>query len=174
MASIGHIAVGLAAGRAYARARPGRAMVAFCLISIWPDADVLAFAFGIPYGDPFGHRGATHSLTAAVAVGLLAAALSPRLELPVLKTWLLTTAVAASHGLLDALTFGGGLGPELLWPFSTARFWSPVRLIPIAPIAGGMFSPWGLKVVLVELFFFSPFWLYGLWPRRRAAAIPSA
>jgi hypothetical protein len=28
-----------------------------------------------------------------------------------------------------------------------------------------MFSLWGLKVAVVELFFFSPFWLYGLWPR---------
>jgi inner membrane protein len=165
MASIGHIAVGLAAGRAYAPARPGKAMLAFSLISIWPDADVLAFAFGIPYGDPFGHRGATHSLTVALAVGLVAAALSRPLKLPVLKTFLFTTVVAASHGLFDSTTFGGGLGPELLWPFSTERFWSPVRLLPVAPIAGGMFSLWGLKVVVVELFFFSPFWLYGLWPR---------
>jgi inner membrane protein len=165
MASFGHIAVGLAAGRAYAHARPGRAMVAFSIISIWPDADVLAFAFGIPYGDPFGHRGATHSVAVAVVVGLLAAGLSRPLKLPVLKTWLFATVVAVSHGLLDTLTFGGGLGCELWWPFSIARFWSPVRVIPIAPIAGGMFSLWGLEVVLVELFLFSPFWLYAVWPR---------
>jgi len=37
-----------------------------------PDGDVIAFSFGIPYEDMFGHRGFTHSLFFAVVVGVAA------------------------------------------------------------------------------------------------------
>ena len=59
MPSIGHLAVGLAAGRV-ARA-PGRArqavwLAALVAVSFASDLDVVAFRLGIPYGAPFGHR----------------------------------------------------------------------------------------------------------------------
>jgi inner membrane protein len=171
VASFGHIAVGLAAGRAYVGpgAKAGKAMLAFSIISILPDADVIAFACGIPYGNPYGHRGATHSLTVAIAEGLLAYLVAKWLKLPPLKTAIYVAVVAASHGLLDTLTRGGGLGAELLWPFSTERFWAPIRFIPIAPIGLAMFSAYGLLVVLAEVVIFSPFWLYAvLRPGRKA------
>jgi membrane-bound metal-dependent hydrolase YbcI (DUF457 family) len=41
--------------------------------SILPDIDVLGFQLGIPYGDPLGHRGASHSLLAAALIGLASA-----------------------------------------------------------------------------------------------------
>jgi inner membrane protein len=88
------------------------------------------------------------------------------LKWPPLKTALFAAAVGASHGLIDTMTFGGGLGCELLWPFATARFWAPLRFIPIAPIGLAMFSARGLLVVAAELVLFAPFWLYATWPRR--------
>jgi inner membrane protein len=77
--------------------------------------------------------------------------------------------VAVSHGLLDTLTFGGGLGCALLWPFSEERYWAPLRFIPIAPIGHHMFSARGALVVAAEVLIFAPFWLYATWPRRQPA-----
>lgn len=144
-------------------------MLAFSLVSIWPDVDAIAFLLGIPYSDQFGHRGATHSLLAAALVGLAGFLIAGPLALPRGRTVLFTTVVAASHGLLDTLTFGGGLGCALLWP-SPERYWSPVRLIPVSPIGLRLLSPRGLRVMLTEILIFVPFWLYAFWPRRTATA----
>jgi len=170
MASIGHVAVGLAAGRAFTKdpARAKQAMWLFAIVSLWPDVDVVGFLFGVRYGDPFGHRGATHSLAMALVAGALCGVFARRRGWPPLRTAIVGTVVAASHGLLDTMTYGGGLGVALLWPFSTARFWAPaaLRIIPIAPIGLGILSPIGVKVMLAELFVFAPFWIYAFAPRR--------
>lgn len=164
MASLGHIAVGLAAGRAFdpnpkvAR----RAAIAFTLVSLWPDADAIAFVFKIPYSHPFGHRGATHSLVVALLVGFASVLVAKSRGLDVRRTVLFTSVVAASHGLLDTITYGGGRGCALLWPFSDARFWAPepMRILPIAPIGLDLLSIGGLYVMAIELVFFLPFWIY--------------
>jgi inner membrane protein len=176
MASIGHLAVGMACGRAYAnfrddRALVRRAMIAFSVISLWPDIDALGFAFGVRYSDPFGHRGATHSLTFAVLIGLATFAFAKWKNLPAMRTALFAGGVAASHCLLDTMTYGGGLGCALLWPFTDARFWAPVRFIPIAPIGLHLFSPRGLYVMAFETILFSPFFLYALFARREAKKV---
>jgi inner membrane protein len=54
---------------------PNRLLLAGCVGSILPDVDVLAFAFGIPYEHPLGHRGFTHSLFFAVLAALLGASM---------------------------------------------------------------------------------------------------
>jgi len=169
MASIGHVAVGMAAGRAYTKdpALVRRAMIAFSVVSLWPDADAIAFALRIPYAAPFGHRGATHSIAAAVFVALLGLWAAWRDGLPRARTAMYTFVVAVSHGLLDTMTYGGGYGCALLWPFSDQRFWAPVRFIPISPIGAALISARGMKVMLAELVIFSPFWIYALWPRRK-------
>jgi len=168
MASIGHLAVGMACGRAFSKdpTIAKRAAFAFAIISIWPDVDAVGFLFGIDYGDSLGHRGATHSLVLALFVGLCSYAVAARKSLPAVRTAVFGTVVAASHGLLDTMTYGGGLGCALLWPFSDTRFWAPIRFIPIAPIGLRLLSMRGLKVVLAEAVIFAPFWIYALWPRR--------
>ncbi len=169
MASFGHVAVGMAAGRAFS-ADPvvaRRAMVAFSIISLWPDVDAVGFLFGIHYGDDFGHRGATHALVFALFLALAAHVFASRRGLPPMRTALFTGVVAASHGILDTMTFGGGLGCALFWPFSSERFWAPFRFIPIAPIGIRLVSARGLYVILAEILIFSPFWIYALWPRRQ-------
>jgi inner membrane protein len=168
MASIGHIAVGMAFGRAYTRdpVLGRKAAIAFSVISIWPDVDAVGFLFGIHYGDTLGHRGATHSLVIAALVGLGCYVYAQRHGLPAVRTWVFATLVAASHGLLDTMTYGGGLGCALLSPFTETRYWAPFRFIPISPIGLGLLSAYGIKVMLTELILFSPFWGYALWPRR--------
>jgi len=171
MASIGHVAIGLAARRFHAGALPSRGTalagaVLWCALSLLPDADVIGFSLGIPYHAPWGHRGATHSLAFAAAAGLLAALICRLARLPVGRTGLLVAAVVASHGVADAFT-DGGLGSALLWPFSDERFFAPWTPIPVAPIGLRFLSLRGLRVAATELLLFAPFFFYALWPRRR-------
>ena len=155
MASIGHIAVGFAAGRIHSPPGASRktlikAMAALSAVSMSPDLDVIAFSLGIPYGDPFGHRGATHSMGAAVIAGLIAWAICRPLKLPPLRTCAIVTGVVLSHPLLDMLTTGGH-GCAIFWPFSDERFFFPIHVIPVAPIGLRMFSRYGALLVLNEL-----------------------
>jgi len=170
MPSIGHVAVGAAARRLCGKDLSPKQLVCVLTLlsaaSLLPDADGIAFRLGIPYGAPLGHRGASHSLTAAAVIGLLAGLAGKTFGLPPRRVTLWAAAVAASHGLLDTLT-DGGLGVALLWPFSQRRFFAPWRPIPVAPIGLGMISRRGLEVLEFELLFFSPLFLYAFWPRRR-------
>jgi len=81
MASVGHMAVGLAAARVYtgrvATARPSaREMLVWSVLAMLPDADVIGFPLGVRYADEWGHRGATHSLVFAAIVGIAAGLLA--------------------------------------------------------------------------------------------------
>ena len=167
MASLGHIAAGMAAARFD---RPSDAprwssMAGWSALSLLPDVDVVGFALGVNYGDPWGHRGATHSFTFSVVVGLavglaflrLAGARSGQAR----RTALLAIAVLASHAILDTMT-DGGLGCALLWPFDLTRYFAPWRPIPVAPIGLAFFSPYGGIIALTELVLFSPLLLFAL------------
>jgi inner membrane protein len=165
------VAIGLAARKFYerdvaARWSPLAAMFVWSGLSLLPDADVAGFSLGIPYSSPFGHRGATHSIAFAVAIGVAAYVISGATALPRLRTALLVTLVVASHGLLDTLT-DGGRGCALLWPFSTERFFAPWRPLPVAPIGLQFLTMSGLHVAAVEMLWFSIPFLYALWPARR-------
>lgn len=170
MASVGHVAVGLAAARVFAAWRGAPAFswqstLALTALSLAPDLDVIGFSLGVPYGAPFGHRGASHSLAVAVAMGALAALVAWKMRWPALKTGALVAAVVGSHGLLDAMT-DGGMGIALAWPFSKARMFLPLRPIPVAPIGVRVLSERGLSVMLTEVVYFAPVLLWGVWPRR--------
>jgi inner membrane protein len=173
MASIGHVAVGMAAARLGAGAPVPRgqlvlSMFVWSALSLLPDADVVGLAFGIRYGDPWGHRGATHSFAFALMLGALVGLAARGLRRPALTSALLASLVLASHGLLDALT-DGGRGCALFWPFSDSRHFAPIRPIPVAPIGFAFLSRRGLQVALAELVIFAPVFAYALWPRRHRA-----
>jgi inner membrane protein len=166
MASIGHLAVGVAAARVYRREQPPRraplaSLLFWSALSFLPDADVIGFQFDVRYGDEWGHRGASHSLVFAIAVGAAVGALAPLFKRPALRTAVTAILVIASHPLLDTLT-NGGLGIALFWPFDLTRYFAPWTPIPVSPIGLGFLSPYGMFVALVELVLFSPLFWFGL------------
>ena len=169
MASLGDIAIGMAMARAsqgptVSSRSIASSMLLWSALSFLPDADVLGFRLGVPYADPWGHRGATHSLVFAIGLGLLVGALAAVARGGFVRTAVFASLVVASHGILDALT-DGGLGCALLWPFDSTRYFAPWRPIPVSPIGSAFFSSRGLHVAAVEVVLFLPLFLYATWPR---------
>jgi len=134
------------------RLRTRRIVLAAVGCSVLPDVDVAGFAFGIPYGHVLGHRGITHGLPFALALGaVVAAGLAQASGERFVPLWLFLTAATASHGCLDAMT-NGGLGVAFLAPFSNRRWFFPVRPIEVSPIGLDRFlSPRGVAVLASEL-----------------------
>ena len=163
MASLGHVAVGLAAARTYGEGhRPQwRSAVAWSALSMLPDADVIGFSLGVRYEAPWGHRGATHSFAFAVIVGLAAALMSRWSKRPGLRTALFAAVALATHPLLDTLT-DGGLGCALFWPFDLTRYFSPWRPIQVAPIGLAFLSSYGAIVAMSEIVLFLPLFVFAL------------
>ena len=148
---ISHPAVPLAISLALgSRVIPRRLLEFGVLASILPDIDVVAFRFGIPYGDMFGHRGFTHSIFFAVLVGVVFACFSKVGRERRCMVFCFTAFAAISHGLLDALT-NGGLGVGFFAPFSSQRYFFPADWIEVSPIGAGFFSARGLAVLRSEL-----------------------
>jgi len=132
---------------------PMRYWVTLAIVAALPDADVIGFALGLPYGHMLGHRGLTHSLPfaavlAAIVVRLLSRGREWHRRWPAL--WAVMFAAIASHGVLDALT-NGGQGIAFLAPLSAARWHFPWRPILVSPIGiGPFFSAYGVRVLQNE------------------------
>ncbi|MGH1344830.1 MAG: metal-dependent hydrolase [Nannocystales bacterium] len=169
MAGLGHIAVGLAAGR-FLSSRQGvrlgfaGAALGLTALSMAPDLDVVGFALGIPYEAPLGHRGASHAVATALLLAGVLASLPRRAGASRPMLFTLVLGVVVSHGLLDTLT-DGGHGIALLWPLDNTRYFAPWRPIPVSPIGRGLLSARGATVMLAELVGFAPLWVWALWPR---------
>jgi inner membrane protein len=147
-----HALVGLGVAEVLApRPMPAAYYGLAALLSAAPDADVLTFHFGIPYGSRFGHRGFSHSLLCAVVTGALAATLTASW---LGASWWFLAAVfmicIAVHGLLDGLT-NGGMGVAYFAPFDDKRYFFPWRPVQVSPLGRGFFSAWGLRAVLSEV-----------------------
>jgi len=103
-----------------------------------------------------GHRGLTHALLFAVALGLAAALLLGRGPRGAhggdrRRMCLFLVLAAASHGLLDAMT-SGGLGVAFLAPFDDGRWFLPFRPIRVSPISPRLFlTARGLRVLGSEI-----------------------
>ena len=127
-----------------------KVLVLLAIIStIIPDADVIAFKFGIAYEHPLGHRGFTHSiLFALIWAGALAFWLGKKHKLIYFLVLFLST---VSHGLLDAMTTGGK-GVGFFIPFDNSRYFLPWGVIEVSPIGiKEFFSVWGVQVIVSEL-----------------------
>ena len=128
-----------------------RLLAVACCAAVLPDADVVAFLLGIPYGSPFGHRGMSHSILLALCVGGLASLACAWLQASRLTTFLFVSAAMASHGLLDAFT-NGGLGVAFFWPFSDTRYFFADHPIAVSAIGlKHLFSERTLIVLKSEL-----------------------
>ena len=154
--AISHAAVAVAAGVAFA---PRDVSTYFWSLSIVcstiPDADVIAFSFGIPYGHFFGHRGFFHSPFFALLLSVFLVGLFFREIGTFSRQWffyfIFFFLLSASHGVLDAFT-NGGLGIALLSPFNNTRYFFPWTPIMVSPIGiQGFLSTWGLSVIKSEL-----------------------
>jgi inner membrane protein len=135
----------------------------FAVLAVLPDVDVIGVAMGARDAGATGHRGASHSLVMAIAVGIMCGLLARRLGWPVLRTAIAGTLAVASHGILDA--FGnGGRGIALLWPLTNARFHSPWRFLPDAPRGLALLSRRGLADIVLEFMIFLPVTAFALGP----------
>jgi inner membrane protein len=177
MASFGHLAVGLVAGRFHAqgRVRPAQprtcavAMMAFGLLGLLPDADVLLVNLGCADASVIGHRGASHSLLTAVLIAVVGGLMARRYGWNGLRTALAIMLAVGSHGIIDSFGQGGRAIP-LLWPFSAHRFSAPWRCLPDAPRGLLFLSRDGFFGAALEFLYFLPMTAYALWPRRKVGA----
>lgn len=102
---ITHAAVPLCLGLGLgSKVIPPRLLFAGIVLAMLPDADVLAFKFGVAYGNVFGHRGFTHSLLFAFVVPILCVLIGRRwFKTPLTRCWLFdrVTAVSQPAGFRD-------------------------------------------------------------------------
>lgn len=141
------MAIGIAAGRARISRR---LLLAGIVASILPDADVAGYWLGVPYAALAGHRGITHSLLFALALGGLGALFARQLRSTALFAFVIVCVSTLSHPLLDMLT-NGGLGVALWTPWSSERVFFPTRPIEVASLRPErMFSGQGLTVLVSE------------------------
>ncbi len=147
-----HPAVPLALGYVLGRSSvSSRLLAAGIACSMLPDADVLGLALGMPYGSAWGHRGATHSLAFALAIGAIGALMARWLHARGPVAFGFLAAAIASHGMLDALTDGGS-GIAFLWPLTSDRWFLPWQPIEVSPIGiGALASSYFADVLRSEL-----------------------
>jgi inner membrane protein len=149
---LSHPAVALGIAPWFRRLPAALVATAAILTSI-PDADVLMFSFGVPYEHPLGHRGVTHSIAFAVVLAAVAAVVFLRfsrvaLSFPTVFAFLFLSVV--SHGVLDAMT-NGGRGIGFFIPFSSGRFFLPIRPIIVSPIGAADFAERAGPVLVSEV-----------------------
>lgn len=166
MSSVGHLMVGAAAGRYACDRPPGpRQRLLWILligISILPDIDLVLPALGVSRALTLGHRGATHSLAAALAVTAIVTLLAIAMRLPARRAAIGAFVAIGSHAILDTLTPGPGVA--WLWPFSTARL-PTFPIVPMTPVGEPFNAAW-LVLFAAEVIVFSPFLAYAVMGRR--------
>lgn len=156
MASLfGHAAIGYGLSRAWLK-KSGWKIVLLCIIcTIFPDADVIMFRFGVAYESPYGHRGFTHSIFFAVVFAVLITFLffsgHKHNNKKRVLLFLLFFLCTLSHGILDGMT-DGGLGVEYFYPFDTDRYFFPFTPIKVSPLGvARFFSRYGWSVIKSEM-----------------------
>lgn len=134
-----------------------RLAVAAVVCSCLPDLDMLGVLFEVRATDPTGHRGVAHSIVMATLVALFVAIVwfrslglwGPRWRRAL---WFLL-AIAASHGLIDAMTTGES-GVALFSPFDRGRYAFPFKLLPSCPVGlKEWLGFWGLLTIANEIFY---------------------
>jgi inner membrane protein len=164
--ALGHVAPALALIPVFSQpAAPRRLWLLGPLCAVAPDLDVAAFALGIPYEHPLGHRGLWHSIpfAACFAAAVTVVALPRSGPFAPGRAWLYLFLATASHGVLDAFT-SGGLGVALLAPFDFTRFFAPWRPIQVSPLSvDAFFGPQLLAILRSEaLWVWLPSLVFGL------------
>jgi inner membrane protein len=134
---------------------PRRYLVATVLCSCVADLDFIGYAFDVRPIERWGHRGLSHSIGFAAVLALVAAVgLFPaliRAPRALLRAWLPLFLWSASHGLLDAFTFGD-VPVAWLAPFFAGRIQLPYHPVPVIPLGlDEALSRWGALILINEL-----------------------
>jgi inner membrane protein len=148
-----HAIAGLAIGTAFRRpGLPARFWALGAVGATMPDLDGVGFWLGVPYESIFGHRGFTHSLVFAAlfaTAGLLAFRGERYADIRA-RVWIYLFLATASHGMLDAMTSGGG-GIAFFAPFVNDRYFFPWRPILVSPMSiSRFFTARGLAILASE------------------------
>lgn len=151
-----HAIAGLAIGTAFqGKQTPARYWVLGATFAALPDLDGIGFWLGVPYESTFGHRGFSHSIlfaAMAAALGLLAFR-GRAFDAERTRIWTYLFLATASHGVLDAMTTGGG-GVAFFAPVVSERYFFPWRPIPVSPMSiRRFFSERGVRILASELVF---------------------
>lgn len=156
--AFGHAALAYASSSFLPKEFQTRAIIITGMISsALPDADVIAFMFGIPYEHMLGHRGITHSLFFALFWSYLLTLYFDRKPIFSINVkvalYVFFFFCTASHGLLDACTTGGR-GVAFLAPFSRERYFFPWRVIRVSPLGiDRFFTHRGVEIIKNEAFY---------------------
>ena len=132
-----HALTGLAIGTALRPAHaPARFWVLGAALAAIPDLDGIGYWLGVPYESPFGHRGFSHSLVFAAIVAAVGVSMFRDREFDGerKRIWTYLFLATASHGVLDAMTSGGG-GVAFFAPVVNERFFFPWRPIRVSPMS---------------------------------------
>jgi inner membrane protein len=148
--AIAGVAIGTALGPRHV---PARFWVICATAAALPDVDGVGFWLGVPYESAFGHRGFTHSLFFAALFASIAllAFRDKTADARPWRLWLAFFLATASHGVLDAMTTGGG-GIAFFAPFVNERYFLPWRPILVSPMSvRRFFSARGMAILASEL-----------------------
>jgi len=148
-----HAVTALALGTAFRDpSPPARFWVLGAACAVLPDIDVIGYYLGVPYGSVLGHRGITHSLVFAALLATLALRFFG--DAPVRQRrllWLFFFLATGSHGVLDAMTKGGG-GIAFFAPFENSRYALPWKVIEVSPLSvRRFFTARGARILASEL-----------------------
>jgi inner membrane protein len=149
-----HAVTALALGTAFRKpVGPARFWIAGAACAIVPDLDAIGYRLGVPYESVFGHRGATHSLVfaAILAAGMLLLFRGEEWQRQRGRLWVFLFLATASHGVLDAMTDGGG-GIAFFTPFDNGRYVFPWHPIEVSPMSiRRFFTARGARILANEL-----------------------
>lgn len=141
MATIGHLAAGVALSRATGDRWPTVATLAVIAAAAAPDLDLLL---------DLNHRGPTHSVGFAATLGLAYYLVARALRFPLAgRLGLLAALAVVSHIALDLATAHAPVAA--LWPFSRREFTLPFLLLPSAPTDDDLLSQRGVILLFAEL-----------------------
>lgn len=141
MATIGHLAAGIALARASGDRWPAIATVAVVAAAAAPDLDLLL---------DLNHRGPTHSIGFAAALGVSYYAVARAMGFrPAGRLGLLAAVAVLTHIALDLATAHSPVA--VLWPFWSRELTLPILLLPSAPTDGELMSQRGAILLFAEL-----------------------
>lgn len=160
MATFGHLATGLVAGRLLGNVqrRPRMAQAAFGTLAMLPDLDHP----GLRHDGPTSR---THTPAAVLVGAAVTALVAAGTGLPPWRSFLAAVISLGSQPVLDAMTHGKG--EAVYWPFSTKRYFRRVPGLPTWKPEKGT-SASAVRSLVGELAWSAPLFIAAALPLERS------